>query len=384
MMVVLKIPIALLLYIVWWAVHQMPEVGGSSRRRRRRRQPAPAAPRDRLPRGPRRGPHAEPAPAVSPRVRASSRAAARPRRTAAASSVDPRRARARLRAMAHVRALRRHDPPPRGGGPDQDRPVGRGDDPAGELDLRLGRSFRVFHNHRVDGDRPPRPAAATSPSRSCARRRTSRSSIHPGEFVPRRAPRSGSSCPTTSSRASRENRRSAASGLIVHATAGFVDPGFEGHADARGHQPDARPDQALAGAADRPALVHDARPPAERPYGHPDLGSHYHGQVEATESRYEGGPCARRCRAELSARVAHRDPRASCWRPRRRSAARRRSSSSASSRRCGRSSSAWAACARRRSRRAPRRGGAITAVSVRPRGGLHGPRRLRRQLSDRG
>ena len=30
--------------------------------------------------------------------------------------------------------------------------------------------------------------------------------------------------------------------------------------------------------------------PAERPYGHPDLGSHYQGQVEATESRYEGGP----------------------------------------------------------------------------------------------
>jgi dCTP deaminase len=30
--------------------------------------------------------------------------------------------------------------------------------------------------------------------------------------------------------------------------------------------------------------------PAERPYGHPALGSHYHGQVEATESRYEGGP----------------------------------------------------------------------------------------------
>jgi dCTP deaminase len=25
---------------------------------------------------------------------------------------------------------------------------------------------------------------------------------------------------------------------------------------------------------------------AERPYGHPDLGSHYHGQRDATESRY--------------------------------------------------------------------------------------------------
>jgi dCTP deaminase len=33
--------------------------------------------------------------------------------------------------------------------------------------------------------------------------------------------------------------------------------------------------------------------PAERPYGHPELGSHYHGQVDATESRYEGGPAKR-------------------------------------------------------------------------------------------
>ena len=32
--------------------------------------------------------------------------------------------------------------------------------------------------------------------------------------------------------------------------------------------------------------------PAERPYGHPDLGSHYHGQVDATESRY-GAPASR-------------------------------------------------------------------------------------------
>jgi dCTP deaminase len=31
--------------------------------------------------------------------------------------------------------------------------------------------------------------------------------------------------------------------------------------------------------------------PALRPYGHQELGSHYQGQVEATESRY-GGPSA--------------------------------------------------------------------------------------------
>jgi dCTP deaminase len=30
--------------------------------------------------------------------------------------------------------------------------------------------------------------------------------------------------------------------------------------------------------------------PAEVPYGSPELGSHYHGQVEATESRYGATP----------------------------------------------------------------------------------------------
>ena len=56
LMLVLKIPIALLLYIVWWAVHQVPDDeteeqhgdGGA------RRSPHPRGP---LPRSPRRGPH---------------------------------------------------------------------------------------------------------------------------------------------------------------------------------------------------------------------------------------------------------------------------------------------------------------------------------------
>ena len=33
--------------------------------------------------------------------------------------------------------------------------------------------------------------------------------------------------------------------------------------------------------------------PAERPYGSEGLGSHYQGQVAATESRYEGRPSVR-------------------------------------------------------------------------------------------
>ena len=76
----------------------------------------------------------------------------------------------------------------------------------------------------------------------------------------------------------------------MHATAGFVDPGFSGTLTLE-----------ITNLTRVPIVLWPGKPiaqlsfmaldrPAERPYGHPDLGSHYHGQVEATESRYEGGP----------------------------------------------------------------------------------------------
>jgi deoxycytidine triphosphate deaminase len=83
-------------------------------------------------------------------------------------------------------------------------------------------------------------------------------------------------------------------GLIVHATAGFVDPGFRGTLTLE-----------ITNLTRVPIVLWPGKPiaqlsfmtldrPAERPYGHPELGSHYHGQVDATESRYEGGPGAGR------------------------------------------------------------------------------------------
>jgi hypothetical protein len=55
--VVLKIPVALLLYLVWWAIRAEPNAeeapGGADDHEFRRWQPQP-----RRPRGPRRGPHA--------------------------------------------------------------------------------------------------------------------------------------------------------------------------------------------------------------------------------------------------------------------------------------------------------------------------------------
>jgi hypothetical protein len=71
LMVILKIPIAMLLYIVWWAVHQEPDqdtegTGGDGGTK----VPSPRHPRggrDRFPR--KRGPHSEPAPPSPARVR---------------------------------------------------------------------------------------------------------------------------------------------------------------------------------------------------------------------------------------------------------------------------------------------------------------------------
>ena len=68
LMLALKLPIAALIYLVWWAIKQEPEDetssdddGGIKRHRPHPRQP--------FPRRPRRGPHGDPAPAPPARVR---------------------------------------------------------------------------------------------------------------------------------------------------------------------------------------------------------------------------------------------------------------------------------------------------------------------------
>ena len=170
---------------------------------------------------------------------------------------------------ADLRPLRRHDPPARRRGADRHRAVGPGHGAAGERRPAPRRLVPRLPQPPHRGDRPRRRRRATSP-------RASRSLdgepfvIHPGEFVLGRTAGVRRAARTTSSRASRARARLGRLGLIVHATAGFVRPGFDGHADARDHEPHARADRAVARPADRAALVHDARPPrraAVRPPG---------------------------------------------------------------------------------------------------------------------
>ncbi|HKE80762.1 MAG TPA: dCTP deaminase [Solirubrobacteraceae bacterium] len=158
------------------------------------------------------------------------------------------------------------------------------------VDLRLGSSFRVFHNHRIgaiDLADPPKNLTehvVIAEGDSFV--------IHPGEFV---LGTTQEYVELPDDIVSRIEGKSSLGrlGLIVHATAGFVDPGFKGTLTLE-----------ITNLTRVPIILWPGKPiaqlsfmtldrPAERPYGHPDLGSHYHGQVEATESRYEGGPAPR-------------------------------------------------------------------------------------------
>jgi hypothetical protein len=74
LMLVLKIPIGLLLWLVWWAIRQTPdefgEADGGDGGSKVPHQSLPRHPRSPLPRHPRgRGPHGDPSFAAPPRTR---------------------------------------------------------------------------------------------------------------------------------------------------------------------------------------------------------------------------------------------------------------------------------------------------------------------------
>jgi len=157
------------------------------------------------------------------------------------------------------------------------------------VDLKLGSSFRVFHNFRVaaiDLADPP-----TNLTEHVVVEDGDPFVIHPGEFV---LGRTEEWVELPDDLVARIEGKSSLGrlGLIVHATAGFVDPGWKGTLTLE-----------ITNLTRVPIVLWPGKPiaqlsfmtldkPAERPYGHPDLGSHYHGQLDATESRYEGGPAA--------------------------------------------------------------------------------------------
>ena len=151
------------------------------------------------------------------------------------------------------------------------------------VDVRVDRLFRVFHNARypyIDVKQPMEELTelveANDPDPFI---------LHPGEFV----------LASTLERISLpddlvgrlEGKSSLGRlGLLIHSTAGFIDPGWDGHVTLE-----------LSNVANLPITIYvgmrigqlsfvQLTEPAETPYGSAAVGSKYQGQTGPTPSRY--------------------------------------------------------------------------------------------------
>ncbi len=153
------------------------------------------------------------------------------------------------------------------------------------IDLRLGDSFRVFHNHRaaaIDLRQPP-----TNLTEEVVAGEEEGFVIHPGEFCLGRTQEWVELPDDVVARI--EGKSSLGRlGLIVHATAGFCDPGWRGTLTLELNNLTRVPIKLYPGLLIAQLSFMALDRPAQRPYGSAELGSHYQGQVAATESRYEG------------------------------------------------------------------------------------------------
>jgi dCTP deaminase len=150
------------------------------------------------------------------------------------------------------------------------------------IDFRLDRYFRVFENHRY----PHIDPAADQPdlTRQVEPDGDEPFILHPGEFV------LGSTHEEVSlpdDLAARVEGKSSLGrlGLLTHATAGFVDPGFTGHVTLELANVATLPIKLYPGMKIGQLCFFRLSTPAEHPYGSTEYGSRYQGQRGPTPSR---------------------------------------------------------------------------------------------------
>jgi dCTP deaminase len=150
------------------------------------------------------------------------------------------------------------------------------------IDVRLDRYFRVFENHRyphID------PAEQQDDLTRFVEVDVSEPFIlHPGEFV------LGSTYEVVGladDLAARLEGKSSLGrlGLLTHSTAGFIDPGFEGHVTLELSNVATLPIKLWPGMKIGQVCVLRLTSPAEHPYGSAVYGSRYQGQRGPTPSR---------------------------------------------------------------------------------------------------
>jgi dCTP deaminase len=150
------------------------------------------------------------------------------------------------------------------------------------IDFRLDRYFRVFENHRYPHIDPA--ADQSDLTRVVEPTGDEPFILHPGEFV------LGSTHEVVSlpdDLAARVEGKSSLGrlGLLTHATAGFVDPGFSGHVTLELANVATLPIKLYPGMKIGQLCFFRLSSPAEHPYGSEKYGSRYQGQRGPTPSR---------------------------------------------------------------------------------------------------
>ena len=150
------------------------------------------------------------------------------------------------------------------------------------VDVRLDKFFRLFDNHKY----PVIDPAADQPdlTRLIEVESDEGFVLHPGEFV------LGSTLETVSladDLAARVEGKSSLGrlGLLTHATAGFVDPGFSGHVTLELSNVATLPIRLWPGMKIGQLCFFRLSSPAEHRYGSEKYGSRYQGQRGPTPSR---------------------------------------------------------------------------------------------------
>jgi len=150
------------------------------------------------------------------------------------------------------------------------------------IDVRLDRFFQVFDNHKYSCIDPSVEQSDLTHLVEVAPGEPFM--LHPGAFV------LGSTYETVTiadSVAARVEGKSSLGrlGLLTHATAGFIDPGFSGHITLELSNVATLPITLWPGMKVGQLCFFEISSPVLHPYGSAELGSHYQGQRGPTPSR---------------------------------------------------------------------------------------------------
>jgi len=150
------------------------------------------------------------------------------------------------------------------------------------IDLRCGATFRVFENHRYPLIDPK--AHQEDLTTAVEATETEPFILHPGEFV------LGSTLEVVGLGddvvARLEGKSSLGRlGLLIHSTAGFIDPGFTGQVTLELSNVANLPIAIYPGMKIGQVSFYQLTTAAEHPYGSPGAASKYQGQTGPTPSR---------------------------------------------------------------------------------------------------